>query len=284
MYTGSETNGCRSNFSVIAIKAGMNTVHNNPPSKPKTIALIQARMASTRLPGKVLLPLGDKCVLQRVVDRVALAKRVDLTVVATTDQPWDDPLADACRRWGSSVFRGDESDVLKRFGDAAREYNAAWVVRVNSDNPLIDPRYIDELLDAVRGTDVDYASYRQSDGRPVMLTALSFFAEAVSRECLERGVREIVDPTEREHVTIGIYNRPSQYALRWLDVPSFCNDPRLRLTLDTQADFDLLQDIYAVLGDDASTATAEDIVRLVLEHPEWLARMTAQNTANPKTK
>jgi spore coat polysaccharide biosynthesis protein SpsF len=241
-------------------------------------------MRSTRLPGKVLLPLGDKCVLERVLDRVAQSKKADSVVVATSDQPYDDPLVAACRGWGAAVFRGSESDVLDRFLEAARTFDAGWIVRVNSDNPLIDPAYIDALLDAVQGQNVDYISYRRSDDRPVMLTALSFFAEVVSRECLERAGREILDPAEREHVTIGIYNRPERYVVRWLDVPEFGSDPRLRFTLDTSSDLDLLRDICAALGERVATASGEDVVRLTLDHPQWLARMTDQNVANPKAK
>jgi len=257
---------------------------NNPSGKPKALALIQARMRSTRLPGKVLAPLGEKCVLRRLLDRMARAGSVDLTVVATSDHLMDDELARVCREWNVPVFRGSESDVLGRFVAAARAFDAEWIVRVNSDNPLLDPRYIDELMAAVWGENVDYASYRRGDGRPVMLTALSFFAEAISRECLERSDREIMDPSEREHVTLGIYSRSERFVVRWLDVPSFCNDPRLRFTVDTQADLDLLREIYTVLGDRASMAGADEVVRLALECPKWLEQMAAANAAHPKAR
>jgi spore coat polysaccharide biosynthesis protein SpsF (cytidylyltransferase family) len=146
---------------------------------------------------------------------------------------------------------------------------------------LIDPHYIESLSGAlVQG--VDYVSYRRGDGTPVMLTALAFFAEILSRDCLERANREIADPAEREHVTVGIYKRSDQFSVRWLDVPEFCNDARLRLTVDTQADLDMVRAVAAALGSKASSAGAEEIVRQVLSRPEWLSAMSAVNAANPK--
>lgn len=249
----------------------------------KTIALVQARMQSTRLPGKMMAPLGDKCVLNRVLDRVARAQNLSGTVVATSDLPADNPLAEACRSWGFPVFRGSESDVLGRFVGAARAFDANQVIRVNADNPLIDPAYIDQLVEDARPGQADYTSFRR-EGRPVMLTALSFFAERVSRECLERAEREITDPTEREHVTIGIYKRPERYAVRWIDVPSFCADARLRFTIDTAADLELVRQVWASLGNRAALAGAEEIVRLALGRPDWMEQMAAMNAAHPKVK
>lgn len=240
-------------------------------------------MRSTRLPGKMMAPLGEKCVLSRVLDRVARAKQLNLTVVATSDLPADDPLAEACRGWGFPVFRGSEADVLGRFVAAARESDAEHVVRVNADNPLIDPHYIDALVNDAREHPTEYTSYRRA-GRPVMLTPLSFFAERVSRECLERADREIPAPAEREHVTIGVYNRPDRFSVRWLDVPAFCDEPRLRFTIDTAADLELVREVYAALGERAPLAGADEIVRLVLGRADWMDRMAVANAANPKVK
>jgi spore coat polysaccharide biosynthesis protein SpsF len=238
-------------------------------------------MKSTRLPGKVLLPLGETCVLRCVLGRLVRADLPATVVVATSDQEADDQLADACEGWGFDVFRGSETDVLGRFAAAADRFAADRIIRVNSDNPFIDPGYIKPLADAL-AEGVDYVSYRRSDGRPVMLTALSFFVEILSRECLERANREITDAREREHVTIGIYGRPERYAVRWLDVPGFCNDDRLRLTIDTQADLEMARAVWAALGERATSAGAEEIVRLILSRADWLEAMSAANSANPK--
>jgi spore coat polysaccharide biosynthesis protein SpsF len=235
------------------------------------------------LPGKVLLPLANRVVLRWVLDRLARATRLDEIVVATSDAASDDLLADRCMQWGVGCFRGSEADVLGRFAAAATDAGADWIVRVNADNPLVDPHYADALVAAAVDRHVDYASFRRGDGRPVMLTALSFFLEIVSRDCLDRAAREITDPFLREHVTLGIYQCPQRFDVHWLDVPSCCNDPDLRFTLDTPDDLELLGEMFLALGDDALTVTAEDAVRLVAGRPDWRARMAALNRTNPKS-
>ena len=247
-----------------------------------TIAIVQARVGSTRLPGKVLTAIGDRPLLRWVLDRLAGSRRLDGIVVATSTAAQDDVIAQRCGEWGAAVFRGSESDVLGRFAGAADAFHASTIVRVNADNPLIDPAYIDQLVAAMADSGVDYASYRRADGRPVMLTALSFFAEAVSRQCLDRAAREITDPFEREHVTLGIYRRPDRFDLQWLDVPEFCNDARLRFTLDTPDDLALLREVIGSLGDRAAAAGAAEIVAHVCSRPQWLETMTRLNDSNPK--
>jgi spore coat polysaccharide biosynthesis protein SpsF len=250
----------------------------------KAIAIIQARMGSTRLPGKVLMPLGDRPVLRWVLDRMVRAKAFDAVVVATSWNPGDDGLADACRQWGFACFRGSEDDVLGRFLAAAEAHDADLVVRVNADNPLVDPHYAGALVADVRAGGAEYASYRRGDGTPVMLTALSFFVEAVTRACLRRADRVITDRFEREHVTLGIYKRPETFRVRWLDVPPACSDLRLRFTLDTPADLELLRDVFAALGPRALDVRAEDVVRLVQGRTEWLQVMERLNAENPKSR
>lgn len=248
----------------------------------RTVAVVQARMGSTRLPGKLLLTLGDRSILQWVLDRVRRAQRLHAVVLATSTAAADDCLVEHCRRWDVPCFRGSEADVLGRFAATAECFDAGLIVRVNADNPLVDPQHIDALVEAALRSGADYQSYRRGDGKPVMLTALSFFTEVISRACLRRAHREIVDPFRREHVTLGIYGCPEQFDVRWLDVPACCNDPRLRFTVDTPSDFDLLQEVFQALGGRAATATPQDVVRLVQGRPEWLQAMTAGNALNPK--
>jgi spore coat polysaccharide biosynthesis protein SpsF len=248
-----------------------------------TLAVIQARMASTRFPGKVLSPLGGRPVVDWVLRRLSRAERLDRIVVATTDCPADDPLARHCAESDVDCFRGGESDVLGRFHAAARQFPADRIVRINADNPFIDPRFIDELVKFAESTGAEYASYRRGDGKPVMLTAVSFFAEAVSRTCLERADRELTDAFLREHVTLGIYTQPERFRVRWLDAPAWCDDPRLRLTVDTPADLERLEQIASALGERAIDADAEEVAKLVLDRGDLLDAMDAANTAQPKT-
>ena len=185
--------------------------------------------------------------------------------------------------WKIPCFRGSEEDVLGRFSAAAETFDATHVVRVNADNPLVDPRYIDRLLEAAIVTGADYTSYRRADSKPVMLTAVSFFTEVVGRSCLQRANDEIVDPFQREHVTLGIYTRPDLFKVHWLDLPATCNDHRLRFTLDTAEDLELLRDVFNYLGKNAIAATAEEIVHAASAHPWWLDTMAKLNATNPKS-
>jgi len=248
----------------------------------KATAIVQARTGSTRLPRKVLLELGDRCVLRWVLDRVGRAKQLDSVVLATSTNARDDVLAERCRVWGVPCFRGSEEDVLGRFLAAAQAHDAGLIVRVNADNPLVDPFYVDRLVDAMKGSTMDYVSYRFTDGTPVMLTAVSFFAEIMTLDCLRRAAARIADPSEREHVTLGIYRRPDVFRVDWLEVPDFCSDRRLRFTLDTQDDLSLLREIGALLGPGFQEVTAEEVVRIVGERPALLRRMAALNAANRK--
>ena len=245
------------------------------------IAVCQARLGSTRFPGKVLEPLDGRPLLAGVLERVSRAEGLDGLVLATSKSPTDDPLAAWCAAEGVACFRGSEADVLGRFVAAGRSAAAAGVVRINCDNPLIDPRYIDELLRRDRGG-VDYLSYRLSDGRPVMKAAVSFFAEWVSMDALGRAAATIHDPFLREHVTLGIYQDPDAFEVRFLQVPAFSDDPDFRFTVDHPEDLRLLEELAEAAGVPFSELTAERAVETVRADPMWLERMTRTNARSPK--
>ncbi len=252
-------------------------------SSGRVVAVVQARMGSTRLAGKVLRQVAGRTILDWVLDRLAQATSVDEIVLATSTAEKDDVIEAFCTERDVACFRGSEDDVLGRFVDAAEAYSADVIVRVNADNPLVDPAFVDAMVAALRVDGGDYISYRRGDGKPVMLTALSFFTEALTRACLDRAGSEIDSVFEREHVTLGIYNRPDQYDVRWLDVPSSCNNASLRFTLDTPGDLAFLETFLESLGQDALAVDAETVVASAMAQPEWLARMDALNNQNPKT-
>lgn len=249
--------------------------------KKRRVAIIQARVGSTRLPHKILEPLGNLPVLEWVIHRVRRAELLDDMLVATTNCAADDEIVALCERLEVSCFRGSEHDVLDRFVQAAQWSHASDVVRINADNPFIEPQFIDDLL--AESEPADYISYQTSDGRPVMLTAVSFFSELVTRECLERADRVISDALLREHVTLGIYRNPEQYRVRFLPIPAFAEDQRLRLTLDTSEDLALLREVVDELGDSAMSVAAESVVDLVSQRGDWLARMDEMNHRNRKS-
>jgi len=238
-------------------------------------------MGASRFPGKVLAPLRGRPVLEWVVRRVLRARLVDEVVVATSTASADHIIEVWARDLGVKCFRGDEADVLERFHAAAVDAGADWIVRINADNPFIDPQYIDTLLEASPG--VDYIGYETAARRHTMLTGIGLFVEALSSDCLARAATDIQDPWLREHVTLGIYTEPDRYALRMLTVPSWCDLSWLRLTLDTPEDLDLFDAMTAVLGDTALSATGRDIVGIAHASPAWQATMLEIAERNTKT-
>ena len=225
----------------------------------KTIAIIQARMGSTRLPGKVLKPLAGDTVLGHVVRRVREAKRLNGVCIATTESPADAPIVAECRRLGVECFRGSEPDVLARYHGAAQAIKADVIVRVTSDCPLFDGALLDKMLaefGAANG--LDYLSNVQVRRFPRGLDAEIFTFPA-----LERAHREAAHFHEREHVTPYFYQNPELFRLR-----SFENKEDLsahRWTLDTPEDWQFVEAVYAALGPRFTTA---DVMNLLKARPE----------------
>jgi spore coat polysaccharide biosynthesis protein SpsF len=223
----------------------------------RTVGVIQARMGSTRLPGKVMLDLGGGSVLARVIERVRQAE-LDAVVVATTRLPADDVIVEEAQRCGAQVYRGSEDDVLDRYWRAAGGAGAQAVVRVTSDCPLLDPALLAQMVRAFcERQPLDYLSNTIQRTYPRGLDVEVFLFSA-----LERAAREARLPEEREHVTPYIYRHPELFSLaHWSGER---DDSALRWTLDTPADYQLLQAIYSILaphGEPFSTAQALDLVR-----------------------
>ena len=248
----------------------------------RVVAVISARMASTRLPGKMLMSIGDKTLLEWVVARVQLAKSIDEIVVATTEDISDDLINSLCIKLGIKVFRGSKDDVLSRFYLAAKASRADYIVRVNGDNPLIDPYYINQLVMYMKDSKCDYVSWLILE-KPVMLSAISFFAEIISFECVERASKTINSAFDREHVTLGIYNRPSEYNVHFIPVPEIANDLSYRFTLDTIEDFDILTQIINHFDNDIEALKLQAIINYVEGQTELRSKMVELNGLNKKT-
>jgi spore coat polysaccharide biosynthesis protein SpsF len=204
----------------------------------RVTAIIQARMGSTRLPGKVLMDLGGKSVLARVVDRLRQAARVHEIVVATTDSVADDAIVKECHRLEVASFRGSENDVLDRYYLAAQVCAAQVVVRITSDCPLIAPQLVDETIAALDKQCADYASNVFPRTYPRGLDT-----EVFTTAALEQAWRDAHEPYEREHVTPYFYEHRELFRLA-----SLCGQvdySQYRWTLDTAEDLELLRAIYA---------------------------------------
>jgi len=236
----------------------------------KATVIIQARMGSTRLPGKIMKKLEGRTVLEHDIIRVRTARRVEQVVVATSDLAADDPVAAEALRAGAAVTRGSEQDVLARYRQAAVEHGAELIVRVTSDCPLLDPALLDEMLAEVQaaaaaGRPYDY--YSNTLGRRTFPTGLDL--EIFTRQALERAFREARRPHEREHVTPYFYQNPGLFHLGGMTAPE--DNSRHRWTLDTPADLEFIRRVYDALYREDRLFTTADVLRLLAEQPEIMA-------------
>ncbi|MGO8795560.1 MAG: cytidylyltransferase domain-containing protein [Candidatus Sulfotelmatobacter sp.] len=228
----------------------------------KTVAIIQARTGSTRLPGKVLKDLGGQTVLARVVARLRRVRLIGELLVATSDSPADDALVTECGNCSVAFYRGDENDVLDRYYQAAKMARADVVVRITSDCPLIDPEIADKTIAVFMKVRPDYASNALVRTYPRGLDT-----EVMSIEALSRAWQEARNPHEREHVTPYIYEHPDKFKI--LPVTGDEDYSRQRWTLDTPEDLEFVRSIYARFPGDAAFSWC-DVLQLVEREPELL--------------
>ncbi len=216
----------------------------------KTVLVTQARMGSTRLPGKVLLEVNKTPLLKIHLDRLNKSKNVDKIIVATTDNSVDDLIEKLSTEWGYEVFRGSENDVLDRFYNAVKNLNPEWVVRVTSDCPLIDPLLVDKVIEVTQANSMDYGSNvideTFPDGQDV---------EVCKFTALEMAWREAKRDSEREHVTPYIRNNSDLNGGNIYKAISIKNDidfSKIRITVDEERDFVLINKIIDELGPNKS--------------------------------
>jgi spore coat polysaccharide biosynthesis protein SpsF len=232
----------------------------------KVVAIIQARMGSTRLPGKVLRQLAGKSVLAHVIGRVSEVRAIERTVVATTTADIDDAVAREAQLRGTSVYRGSETDVLDRYYRAAIEQSAATIVRITSDCPLLDPVVVSAMLHAfdraaASGDPFDYISNGLRRTFPRGLDAEIFTMAALARA--HRAARA---PYEREHVTPYIYEHPNEFRIHSYE--SSVDLSRHRWTLDTEEDYAMLSRVFGALASQGQSLTTEAVLRYLGEHPD----------------
>jgi spore coat polysaccharide biosynthesis protein SpsF len=223
------------------------------------VAIIQARIGSTRLPGKVLKDIGGRTMLARVVRRTRRATLLDEVVVATTVKTADEAIVAECVRLGVPVFRGDEQDVLDRYYRAAQAHQAQAVVRITSDCPLIEPRVIDKVLRAFLDARPDYASNSLGRTYPRGLDT-----EVMTLSALEHAWRQAQDAFERVHVTPYLYRNPKLFKL--LSVTNDQNYGDYRWTVDTPEDLTFVRQVYERLGNDDSIGWT-DVLALLAREP-----------------
>jgi spore coat polysaccharide biosynthesis protein SpsF len=232
----------------------------------KVVAIVQARVGSTRLPGKVLKDIEGATMLARVVQRLSRSRLINEVLIATTDRAADDAIVEECRRCAVQVFRGDEDDVLDRYFRASQLARAEVVVRITSDCPLIDPGVTDKTIAAFLNPQgqamPDYASNVVVRTYPRGLDT-----EVMTAQALERCWRAANQPYERTHVTPYIYEHPGEFKI--LSVTGEADFSRHRWTVDTPEDLEFVRAIYARFKsrDDFREA---DILALLEHEPELM--------------
>jgi len=206
--------------------------------------IIQARNGSTRLPEKMILDFyQSKGIFEIILENLLQTFDSKTIILATTTSPIDDILVEIARQKGINFFRGSENDVLQRFIKAAEKFDVKNIVRVCADNPFLMPEYIKELM---LYPDYDYVSQALPDQTPVIKTHWGLFAEYTTRDTLLRIAQYTDDPLYREHVTNYIYTHPEKFKIKYLPLPEeIQNKQKIRLTLDTKDDFDLLKNLYS---------------------------------------
>jgi len=231
----------------------------------KVVAIIQARMGSTRLPGKVMKEILGKPVIQWDLDRISLSKLIDEIIVAIPYGKENDVIVDTIKQYNDKIVttRGSEDDVLDRYYQAAVQTNADVIVRITSDCPLIDPVVIDNVIEQFLDNDCDYCSNSLTRTYPRGLDT-----EVFSFKTLEEAWNEAKKGYEKEHVTPYIIENPDKFKL--LNVANHIDLSNLRWTLDTKEDFEFINAVYKRIFPKKQLFLMDDVLELLDKEPELI--------------
>lgn len=224
------------------------------------VGVLQARMSSTRLPGKVLAPLAGEPMILRIVERIRRSRELDQLIVVTSVDPSDDPLVRVLDDAEVEVRRGSLTDVFSRFLAVADEFDPDVVVRLTGDNPLVDPGVIDRVVSEHRASGADYTSNSLTRTFPRGLDV-----EAVNPAALRSLAERDLQPDEREHVTIGVYRRPEEFRLH--QVTQQPDHSELRWTVDYPEDFAFAEAVYDRLYSTTPAFGQADVLALLDREP-----------------
>lgn len=232
----------------------------------KVVAIIQARMGSSRLPGKMLKDLVGKPLIWHLIHRLQRSVTVNEIVLATTTQKADDALCAFAEEAGLQVVRGEDRDVLGRFAQGAETSGADIIVRVNGDAPLIDPAFIDAQVTALQTQNVDFVAL--PEGTPCIHDGV----DAMSRHALDIMMAEArEDPVAVEHVSGYIKLHPDRFRIGVFEIPHILQWHGARLSIDTPADLAFMERLYAELGVPAGEARLADASKLLQARPDLVA-------------
>lgn len=228
-----------------------------------TVAIIQGRVGSTRFPKKIFADLSGKPFIWHVVNRLKFVKKIDKIVLATTTNSLDDELMEWAKNEGVDCFRGDENNVLKRFYETAKFYNAKIILRVTADDPFKDPIVIGKVIDLLKINEIDFAYNNYPPSFPEGLDT-----EVFTFKALENAYFNSKDDFEKEHVTQYFYRHPELFSQ--MNLLNSKNLSNYRWTVDTIDDYNFTKFIYEKLYVEGEIFTMNQIIEVIKQNPEIL--------------
>lgn len=245
--------------------------------------IIQARLGSTRLAKKMLLPFyEDKGILELLLEKITTHIPRHKLIVATTTSALDNDLINICRKLNVDFYRGSEFNVLERFIKAAEENRFTKIIRVCADNPFIDIEQLKQLIKIMETNDLEYCSYKTIKGKPTILTHYGFWAEGVGLNALKKVNQLTTDVFYLEHVTNFIYTNPELFNIRFIEIdPEIEKHKNIRMTLDTIEDFTYLKEIYTESLKNKVNSIA-DLIKLICSNKNWTNKMELEIKKNSK--
>lgn len=264
----------------------MDTVMDTKIKKNKEMNItfiIQARLGSTRLPGKILLPFyQNQSIIDLLIDKLQQIENTQI-ILATSNSEKNDPLEKIANEKGIKCFRGSENDVLQRFIDAAEESKTEHIIRVCSDNPFLELDSIKKLISFVQNNPTyDYVSYNVN-GIPTIKTHYGFWTEYVTLPALKKVATLTSETLYHEHVTNYIYTHLDTFKIKLLNTPEIIAiNNKIRLTIDTETDFKNAQKIYGELIKQNQFPTIEEVIYYLDNHPSYYQTMEQEISKNSK--
>jgi spore coat polysaccharide biosynthesis protein SpsF len=261
----------QSNFESLDLDRYDETDGDRPGALVRPVAFVEARMGSTALPGKALLPILGRPLVWHVIDRVRQAEQIAEVVVVTTDSPRDLPIRCYCRRQGIEVFAGSERDATGRLFRGAIHYRANPIVRVDAEAAFVDPTLIDRLLGFYSDGEFDYAKIAAGTGSIVLEGGrypAGMGAQAIGLHALERTWAEATDPADRGAVTAFVERAVGRFRVGTLRAEQ--NLSHLRLTIENEGDLELARQVYGGLNTSRSAFTLPELLAFLDSRPELL--------------
>lgn len=243
--------------------------------------ILQARLGSTRLPGKMLMPFyNNSSLLEIIIKRLKKDLNNYKIIVATSTNQRDDEIEVLCANLGIDCYRGSENNLVSRFIDAAETFNINQIVRVCADNPFLLPKYINKLIDNFNPT-LDYLSFAFEDETPVIKSHIGLFAEMTTLQTLKKVFKLTTDNIYLEHVTNYIYSNPNTFKVKFLALDNLLKVRKdIRLTVDTIEDFKLTQKLYKELIKE--DITINNLIKLIDSNTNYKEIMLIEIKNNTK--